>query len=423
MTEDLLHYIWKYQRFNFFSETEEGFPFEIIFQGNHNLDAGPDFLNAKIRINKTLWAGNVEVHLKSSDWFAHKHHTDKAYNTVILHVVWEHDKPILDKKGNTIPTLVLKDKVEPNLINKYQYFLENKNWIPCENLISTIDPFKVFSWLQSMSISRLQKKTDIIFQKLLLTTNNWETVFYEMLARNFGFNLNSDTFELLAKSLDIKYISKHKNNLFQIEAMLFGQAGLLDTDFADDYPNKLRKEYLYMQHKFNLHPIQKHLWKFLRIRPSNFPTIRIAQFASLIYKSSSLFSKIISAETLNDLHALFTAEPSEYWRFHYMFDMPSPPKVKPLGSASINLLLINTIIPFIFAFGTFKNEQKYKDRALDFLEALKPEQNSIITHFSNAGIQPQSASQSQALIEMYHNCCAKKKCVNCSIGDILLKNK
>jgi len=421
MTEDLLHYIWKYQRFNTDLKTVEGSSFEVISPGTHNFNSGPDFLNAKIKINDTIWAGNVEIHIKSSDWFKHKHNMDMAYNTVIMHVVWENDDQVCDKKGNIISTLVLKNNIDSSLIERYKYFIENKSWIPCEKLLHTVNPFIIFSWLESLSIERLQDKTDAIFKKLLLSTNNWEKVFYEMLARNFGFNLNSDTFELLAKSLDIKYLAKHKNNLLQIEALFFGQAGLLNDDFMDEYPNTLKKEYLFLQNKFILKPIESHLWKFLRIRPGNFPTIRIAQFSSLIHKSSGLFSKIIEARSLREIQKFFMVDCSEYWETHYIFDVESKRKNKNLGSSSINLLLINTIIPFIFAFGSFKKEQRYKDKAIDFLDAINAEQNHIIRHFLKSGIVPENALQSQALIQLYHNYCLKKKCLNCSIGDALLK--
>ncbi|MEI6123081.1 MAG: DUF2851 family protein [Bacteroidota bacterium] len=421
MTEDLLHYIWKFQRYNFNKIIAE-YCIEVLSPGFHNFDSGPDFSNAKIRINNILWVGNVEVHLKSSDWYNHKHHKNKTYDTVVLHVVWENDKQIVDKQGNNVPTLELKNKVDHYLLDKYKFFIEKANWIPCEKLLDLVEPFIVFAWLEALSIERLQVKSEFILKKLMLSTNNWEKVFYEVIARNFGFSLNADTFELLAKSLNIKYISRCKNNLFQIEALLFGQAGFLCEEYTEDYPIKLKNEYNYFQHKFDLKPIDRHLWKFLRLRPNNFPTIRIAQFAMLIYNSSGLFRKVIETESITELKDFFSVNSSHYWKTHYVFGTDSSVHEKKLGDSSINLILINTIIPFIFAYGSFKKDEFYKDKALGFLDALRPEKNKIVMNFKKAGIVSNNAQQTQALIQLHSNYCLKKKCLNCSIGDSLLKN-
>ena len=421
MNEDLLHYIWKYQRFKTNIYTTDGKAIKIENPGSTNTDAGPDFTNAKIRIDNTLWAGNIEIHLKSSDWFVHKHNLDKGYDNIILHVVYEDDKPVFDKIGNKISTVELKNAIDNLLISNYKNFIESKNLIPCSKLIRNVKEIIIFNWFEKLAIERLQNKTDIIFNKLSLYINNWEQTFYEIFARNFGFNVNAEPFELLAKSLPQQYFAKIKNNLFQIEALLFGQAGLLDDEFADDYPKKLQTEYLYLQKKYELKPIGKHLWKFLRIRPNNFPTIRLAQFANLIYKSNNLFSKIIESQTLKEIFRLFDIDCSDYWQTHYVFDKVSGSSSKNPGKSTINLLIINTIVPFIFAYGKIKDDEKYTERALEFLSELPPEKNHMTEKFFQAGIKPENAIQSQAIIQLYTNYCTKRKCLQCSIGDAVLK--
>jgi hypothetical protein len=422
MNEGLLHYIWRYQHFGGSLSTTEGNVIEILFPGIYNSNAGPDFMEAKLRIGKTIWAGNVEMHLRASEWYLHNHHLDKAYDNIILHVVYENDKPVIDKQGNVVQTLEMKNIVDPELLSKYKYFIKNKNWIPCAKLIASVDEFHISSWLESITFERLQNRVEEIFRKLQLSKNNWEQVFYETLARNFGFNLFGDAFEMLAKALPISYIAKHKNNLFQIEALLFGQAGFLNDIFQDEYPKKLKAEYLYLQKKFSLATMKKHLWKFLRNRPNNFPTIRIAQFAFLLNKSSALFSKIIEAESIKELRLLFMIPCSTYWENHFTFDVLSPASLKKLGKASIDLLLINTIVPFIFAYGKQKNEEIFVDRAIRFLEQLPAEKNHIIKEFENYGIKADNAKQSQALLQLYKYYCVHKHCLRCSIGDQILKS-
>jgi hypothetical protein len=421
MTEDLLHYIWRFQRFMGTLTTVEGKSLEIKYTGIYNTNAGPDFLEAKVCIGSTLWAGNIELHLRSSDWYQHKHHLDNAYDNIILHVVYEHDKDILDKNGNEVETLELKNFIDQELLDTYQRFIKNKDWIPCVGALGSVDEFIVSNWLESVAFERLQKKVEDIFGKLTLYKNNWEQVFYETIARNFGFNLYAEAFELLAKSLPLTYIAKHKNNLFQIEALLFGQAGFLDRTFKDEYPNKLKTEYDYLSKKFGLQPIANHLWKFLRNRPANFPTIRIAQFAYLLHRSSALFSKIIECDSVGQLRALFDFSCSDYWKNHYTFDVLSPYASKKPGKTTINLLLINTVVPFVFAYGKQKDDSRYIEKALDYLDELPAEKNSIIDNYKKYGLTAKNARQSQAMIQLYKFYCLPKSCLKCSIGDQILK--
>ncbi|HOY30601.1 MAG TPA: DUF2851 family protein [Bacteroidales bacterium] len=422
MNEELLYYIWKYQRFNTNLLTTEGIPFSVEHPGIRNSDAGPDFTNARIRIGKTLWAGNVEIHLRSSDWTSHKHHLDEAYNNIILHVVYEDDKPVFDKTGNKIATLQVKNIIDDLLVANYKNFAESKNPVPCSLSLNSVKEVIISVWLEKLAIERLQNKTEVIFNKLNLYKNDWEQSFYEVFARNFGFNVNSEPFELLAKSLPQKYFAKSKNNLFQLEALLFGQSGLLDDEFADDYPVKLRNEYQYLQKKYDLRPIEKHLWRFLRIRPNNFPTIRLAQFAGLIHRSANLFSKIIEAGTMAEIYELFDLRCSEYWQTHYVFDKSSERSPKNPGRSTINLLIINTIVPFVFAYGKIKGDDNYTERALTFLSTVPPEKNQFTEKFLQAGLKPVNAIQSQAMIHLFHEYCSNKKCLQCSIGDAVLKS-
>ena len=421
MNEDLLHYIWKYQRFSSPIATTDNKAIKVENPGRINTDAGPDFTNAKVRIDNTLWAGNIEIHLNASDWYVHRHHQDEAYGNIILHVVYHDDKPVMDRNGNKVPTLELKNHIDQQLLSRYKDFAGSKNAVPCGNMAINVKEIIRLNWLEKLAIDRLQNKTETIFNKLNLNINNWEQTFYEVFARNFGFSVNAEPFELLAKSLPQQYFAKSKNNLFQIEALLFGQAGLLDKEFADEYPVRLKTEFLYLQKKYGLKPIEGHLWRFLRIRPNNFPTIRLAQFASLIHQSENLFSKVIESRSLPEVYHLFDLTCSAYWHNHYVFDKAAEPSSKKPTKSTINLLIINTIVPFIFAYGKTKNDENYTEKALDFLAALPPEKNRYTERYTATGIIPQNAMQSQAMIQMFNDYCQPKKCLHCSIGDAILK--
>lgn len=420
MKEEFLHYIWKYKLYkngNLTAQNQE--KIEILNQGTHNFDSGPDFFNAKIKINETIWAGNVEVHINSSDWFAHNHHKDKAYDNVILQVVYNHDKDIVRTNGQPIPTLEIK--FDKKLLNNYESLIKSEYWISCQNDIREIDSFTVQNWLEKLTIERLEEKSERINELLKQTNNGWETAFYFQLARNFGFKLNSDPFELLAKSLPLAYLAKHKDDLSQIEALLFGQAGFLNDESGDDYYERLKKEYQYLQKKFNLKPIEKHLWKFLRSRPGNFPSVRIAQFAMLVYKSTALFSKILETKTINDFYKLFIVKPSDYWENHYVFNKESIKKSKIIGKSAVDIILINTIVPFLFIYGKAKGIQNLQDRSIRLLESLKPEKNSIITKWNDLDINASNAFDTQALIQLKNNYCNPKKCLNCQIGNRIIR--
>ena len=423
MTEDFLHYIWQFKRFNVKNLlSTEGFKISISKTGERNTDAGPDFYNALINIGDTKWAGNVEIHINASDWLLHNHQLDKAYDNVILHVVYNNDKPIYRSNGEKIPTLVINGLYDEDIYKKYLSFLSNKLWIPCLNLFKQADKFIIYTWLSRLFAERAERKANQIIQTLNINQNNIEEAFYYQLARNFGFDVNAVPFEMLAKSLPLLILAKHRHDLFQIEALLFGQAGFLNKTFVDEYPNTLKKEYNFLKIKYSLTPIDNSLWKFLRLRPSNFPTIRIAQFAELIHKSTGLLSKIIESTTTETIFNHFEFNCSDYWKNHYIFDKSAINKEKVFGETAKSLILINTIVPFLFVFGILKNDEIYKEKAIVFMENTRPEQNTIIKKWIKTGIEVNNAAQTQALIELKKNYCNSFKCLQCSIGNQLLKN-
>jgi hypothetical protein len=421
--EDFLHYLWKYKLYDKNNlVTNEGEHIEIIENGWHNQHSGPDFFNARVKINDTLWAGNIEIHTSSSEWYNHKHHLDKAYDTVILQVVMNNNGKTRRTNGTLIPTLELK--FNKNLYDNYSRLLKNENWIPCEKEIPYVDHFTVNFWLDKLTIERIRDKYEEITQCLNKNNNNWETTFYHKLARNFGFKVNADPFELLAQSLPIEYIAKHKSSKFQIEALLFGQAGFLNGKLCEEeYYHKLCEEYDFLKKKFNLIPMESHLWKFSKLRPSNFPTVRIAQFASILYESRRLFSKTLQSDDLQSLSELFDVETSEFWKDHYTFQKKSKTKrQKKLGKSAINIIIINTIIPFMFIYGDRKNKKSYKEKALNILSQLPPEKNSIIRNWEKLNICPENAYQSQALIQLKNVYCNHKKCLECQIGNKIINS-
>lgn len=420
MTEDFLQYIWKFRLFeNENITTTDGIPLKVISTGMQNHDAGPDFGNAKIKIGDTVWVGNIEIHINSSDWNKHKHQTDKAYNNVILHVVFENDMDVFCENGKKI--LIHKIDFDRKIYEKYTSLKNKKEPIPCADDLHKIDDFYIDVFLERLTIERLTEKTMDIEALLAANKNNIEETFYQVLARNFGFKLNSMPFEMLAKSLPLIYLAKHKNNLQHIEAMLFGQAGLLQQIHThDDYSKFLLNEYLFFQKKFSLIPIDGFLWKYLRLRPVNFPTIRIAQFAWLIANSSGLFSKIIEAETINQVWELFKIQASEYWDTHYVFGKESKKNIKKFGRSAFDIIAINTIIPFAFVFAKNKSNQTLQDKMLDWLNNLQAEDNSITRIWSQNNIKIDNAFKSQAIIQLNNNYCTHKKCLDCAIGNKIL---
>jgi hypothetical protein len=422
--EDFLHYVWKFRLFERNDlQTTNGEELEIFSAGVHNFDSGPDFQNARIRIGDTVWAGNVEVHLSSSDWQKHGHTTDDAYNNVILHVVYRDDKPLILPTGRHVPTLVLENRIPDDLHGRYHNLIfGNQAIIPCEATIASVDSLTLHNWLTRVLIERLEKRSTAVITALNHNRGDWEETFYQFLAANFGFKTNALPFELLAKSLPQNILAKHKNNPMQIEALLFGQAGFLNDAVEDEYPRKLKKEYEFLQKKYKLLPIENHLWKFMRMRPQNFPTVRLAQFAALVVNSNHLFSKVLEIKDVKGLRNLFTdIKVNPYWENHYRFDAGSTPSAKNLGQASVDVLLLNTLVLFLFSYGKHNQIQHFINRSLQLLEYLPNENNNIVADFNNLGVKIKTAFESQALLELKNNYCNYKKCLQCGVGNKILK--
>lgn len=419
MKESILHYIWQQKLFTAHSlHTTDGEAVEVVDVGKLNTDAGPDFFNAKVRIGNTLWAGNVEIHTRASEWYKHNHQYDKAYDSVILHVVKYADASVSRSDGEKIPQLelVYPVRIEEN----YEKLISGQKWIPCSDKIADVPAIFIQSWETALLTERLEQKMNAIQQLLNGNNQHWEEAFYIILARSFGFGTNSQAFEMLAKSLPLTALGKHKNHLFQIEALLFGQAGFLDSEFLDEYGLQLKKEYDFLKIKFSLQPINVEQWRLLRLRPDNFPQIRIAQFAALIHGSTKLFSRILERPELEYLNGILKTEPSDYWKTHYLFGHESPQKSKKLGKDSINSILINTVVPFLFCYATQKGNQDLKDKSIQLLEQIPAEKNAIVSGWQNTGLKVENAFDSQALLQLKKRYCDEKKCLRCRIGHKVL---
>ncbi len=421
MKESILHYVWQFRLFTDNDlKTNEGLRLEIIDTGRLNTDAGPDFFNAKIRIGNTLWAGNVELHTQSSDWYRHGHHCDPAYRNVVLHVVKKVDAEVRNVNGECIPQLELR--YPAHIDRNYEKLLNEKKWIPCADHIGDVPAIVVSSWKNALLSERLLQKTAAIAKLLSGSIRNWEEAFYITLARGFGFGINSQAFQALAQSLPMKLLGKHKNNLQDIEALLFGQAGLIPATKTDDYSRALKQNYRFLAHKYELHPIDASQWKFLRLRPGNFPHVRVAQFAALIHASSKLFSKTMEQHDLASLRQLLACQASEYWQTHYRFAHPSKRLNKGMSKASIDVLLINVVVPFLFYYGHSKQQQEIKDKALRLLEEMAPEQNAVLAGWQALGLEAASAYDSQALLQLKKEYCDAKKCLRCRIGHKVMQS-
>lgn len=420
--EQLLHYVWKHKLFPLHPlQTTDGQSLEIIDSGLPNPHAGADFFNAKIKIEGVMWVGNVEIHQRASDWYRHQHHLDTAYDSVILHIVSEADTPVTRTTGEAIPQMILH--CPPQVAANYEELLQTERYPACYALIPRLSPLMLHSWMSRLQSERFENKAQQIGERLRLSGQDWESAFFITLARNFGFGVNSDTFECWARQIPLHAVDKHRDSLFQIEAFFFGQAGLLQELPLDDYTEKLMKEYVYLQHKFQLQPSADCRWRFLRMRPGNFPHIRIAQLACLYHRSQGLLSRLLEICTLKELRELLKGGTSEYWLTHYTFGTSSPARPKTLSQSSIDLLIINTVIPFLYAYGKHKAHETLCQRAGQFLEELKPENNHIIRLWKECGLEAAHAGDSQALIQLKKNYCDLKKCLYCRIGYEYLKKK
>jgi hypothetical protein len=405
-------------------ETTDGKRVEVIDSGLHNRNAGPDFFNAKVKIGGTLWVGNVEIHMKSSDWYRHGHDRDAHYNNVVLHVVALADMEAKTQDGNYLPQMVLQ--IPQPLKDNYEELLHNDQYPPCYRIIPDLTRLTVHSWMAALQTERLEQKTEAIQRRVDQCDGSWEDAYFVTLARNYGFGINGEAFEQWALNVPLRAVGKHRDDLFQIEAIFMGQAGLLQLEsiperyqadaLNEGYFAKLRNEYLYLAHKFTLTPMSYEPWQFLRLRPQNFPHIRIAQLANLYYERKAGLSVLLECETLEQLRQLLQTHVTPYWETHFLFGAESPQSSKKTSISSANLLIINTAIPMLFAVGRHRQNEKYCDRAFDFLEQLKAEDNHIIRMWKACGLEVNTAGDSQALIQLKKQYCDKRDCLRCRIG-------
>ncbi len=428
MKEEFLHYLWKYSLY----DTDRLFDNEnnkivVLHPGDYNHDSGPDFFNARISLAGTTWAGNVEIHTKSSHFDIHGHQFDPAFNNVILHVVGDNDKRVFNSKGEEL--LTAKIFFDPALLEKYEVLVNNPHTIACQDEIRKVDPIIVRHWLNSLLVERLQGKSEAILKILAATGNDWDETFYRLLSRYFGFRVNTEPFEMLAAALPFRIIRKHSDNIFQIEALLFGTAGLLDAGLfkealSDEYYKNLIKEYSILSAKYSLQPLHGWLWKFSRLRPSNFPTVRLSQLAAMLSVSGGLFSRVTEARDIKGIRELFEVSATEYWDNHFVFGKKSARVTKNTGSQAIDIFLINAVIPVIFVYGKERAYQDIVERALSFMDQVPPEENVIVREWDDAGIFAESAFYTQALIQLRNEYCKKRKCLNCRIGNkVISKGK
>jgi hypothetical protein len=422
MKEELLHYAWRMRRFNATAlQTTDGEAVEVLHPGQLNTHAGPDFLNAKLRIGHTVWAGNVEMHLRSSDWLQHGHQTDNAYDNVILHVVYEDDAPIQRGNGTSIPCLEMKQRISRRLAAHYQRLIQSEQWVPCASTLGQVSELTLNLWLDRMAAERLESRASKILEQLERNKEGWEETFYQFMARSMGGKVNAEPMQMLAERTPLLLLYKYRHSLFQVEALLFGQSGLLEGTFQDEYPRRLQQEYRFLKQKHGLTPMPTQTWKYLRLRPANFPTIRIAQLATMIYQQAGWFSKAMAAHDLKELNNFFTIKLSNYWWDHYTFDKASHRKAKALGEQTVRSVIINTVAPMLFLYGTRKGDDRIRDKGLDKLEKLPPEQNKVIREWKRLGVKARSAYHTQALLQLKQQYCNPKRCLECAIGNALLK--
>ncbi|MCX6189351.1 MAG: DUF2851 family protein [Bacteroidetes bacterium] len=424
MNENLLQYLWKHKLFNTYHlTTTRGETLQILSVGEHNTDAGPDFFNARIQCGSTILVGNIEVHLKSSDWKKHFHQYDKTYQNIILHVVYEDDEALISTEHEAFLTIELKYRIAHTMLEKYEDLQQLQPFIPCSRHWEAVDEFTKGAWLQRMLIERMEKKCEAIERLLVETTSHWEDAFYITLARNFGFKINAIPFELTARNIPLKIFTKNKTSILQIEAILLGVAGFLnDPRMKEKYYLELKQEYGYQKQKHKFKEIDVTLWKFLRLRPANFPQLRLVQFADLIFRSVHLFSKVIEVDNAVRIKQLFSCSASLFWDTHYSFEEESKYQKKQLGGDAAENIMINTVAPFLFLYGKTNMHPKMQEVALELFETLSPENNSVIRSWKDLNTEVKNAASSQALLHLKKTYCDHRLCLQCNVGLKILKH-
>ena len=425
MQEAFLHFIWQYQYFDKTALiTVDGAKVNVIHPGTYNTDAGPDFKEAIIQIGDIEWRGHVELHINSADWTYHKHHTDQAYNNVILHVVWQSNQEVSRADGTVLPAIELMGLIDEKVIFDYKKLINNPSEIKCEKQLKQVPDIIWLSTLDKALMERLSVKAGMVQALYQSNQKNWEETAYQLLARNFGFKINSESFQTLAESLPYKIIKKHADNQLQVEALVFGQAGLLSTEPADEYQQTLLKEYNFLKHKYDLKDrLSAMQWKLLRLRPANFPSVRLAQFSTLLSQMTSLFQKLLGIDSVKGLKKYFKTEVSTYWQHHYQFGTYTDKKVPALGNSSIENIAINTVAPLLVAYGQYMDDQSFIDKAISLLQEIKAEKNRITNHWAALDTRVSSAFDSQALIQLYNEYCTKRRCLACNVGASLIRSK
>ena len=422
MKEAFLHYLWKFKKFDLTNlKTTNNQPIVIINVGQYLQLAGPDFFNAQVSIANQKWAGNVEIHLKSSDWYLHHHEKDTAYDNVILHVVWQHDTEIFRKNNTEIPVLELKNYVSSETIKNYQVLLQPKSWIYCEKQMATIDTFILKNWQERLFFERLERKSKTIQQLLDEANQDWEVVLFCLLAKNFGLNTNGLAFMKIAQSIPFAVLRKESFDLQNLEALLLGSAGLLNDDKQDRYFNDLKLRFQYLMHKYQFDYNCNVSVSFFKHRPDNFPTIRLVQLAQLYHSQQQLFQTIINIDSAQKAYEVFNIAASDYWQTHYVFDKASPKKTKKLSQSFLDLMFINTIVPIQFTYAQTQGKS-ITDKNIAMLDGIAAENNAVIQKFASFGVTAISAFESQALLQLKSEYCDYGKCLSCAIGMELLKS-
>lgn len=424
MNEHFLHFVWKNGLFDLRGlRTASNENVKIIYPGLYNRDSGPDFLNARIKIANTEWAGNVEIHYRASSWFEHRHNRDKAYNNVILHVVIINDREAVSAAGEAIDTIEIK--IAPGVAKRYEEYMSEESVIACRSDIHRLDKFTIRHGIFQMAVKRLERKTSRIGSLLEATKNDWEEVLYRLLASNIGLNVNRESFMQLSTNLPLRLIRKHSDSILQVEALMFGQAGLLNEgmfgpDEQDTYLYKLQKEYAALKSLYKLKPMDHWIWKFHRMRPVNFPTRRISQLACLMTRHDGLFRKIIETQGYVNIADLLHTEVSGYWLTHYRFGRETQKIPGAAGEKLKEILIVNSIVPLIWMYGKIYQKNEFCDRAIDLAESIPPENNRITRQWHAIGIDALSSFETQGLIEITEEYCKKRKCLYCHIGTKLI---
>ncbi len=423
MGEDFLHFIWQYQYFNKKNlVTTENEVVNILKPGIYNTASGPDFEGVKVKVGEIEWSGQAEIHIKSSMWDQHRHQNDSIYNGVVLHIVWEDDKVIFRKDGTRIPTIELKDRIEDSLIEGYYNFFSKPDDIVCRDQLSEVNRLVKIGMLEKSLVKRLEDKAGHIQIMIDECDGDWDEIAYRLLVSNFGFKSNREPFSILAKLLPLRILQKNSDNIFRIEALLFGQAGFLAGQSVDDYHSRLKDEFHFLRNKYSLQDtvLDASVWKFGRLRPPNFPTVRISQLAALLHTNVRLFESLTGLGSVQLVRQLINARPSEYWKTHFRFGDFAKRKSTEIGKSSTDVLIINTSVPLMAAYSLFTDNQSYMDNAIAYLHMIKPESNRIINQWKTTGLFAESAADSQGLIELFNSYCLKKRCLWCNIGISIL---